>query len=430
MNNLSILKNRTEEAGHESLEPSRPPVPAPRKEGLLYDLNDDKYGNIGYHQAIENRCNLDTYQLLLNHVLRNVETETYDMRDLNARKKSELEQETLGLQDQRERLASGDLPELQENLKAKKMQFEAVQQDPSKLPASESAFDATREKMMLAGLFCLTIFLYSFYFLTGHAAFMKNIGKSLENSQSSDVSALFETVFDASAVFNDLVTMPLNVILIAFFPFIFIVTGYLVHHFMEKKRYGVMAGAIAITVGLDYVIAYKVTSKMFDARRLAGLEENNWHFSMIYSDVNFYLILLAGMAVYVLWGVLLGLFLDEKGRGNRISLFLEGCKRDIAAIENDIRQLGDNIAALDKSIRKNMNKLAQYDEPGTLALLSWRQIEQILNGFTAGWSRGTHKFYQEEQERIEREKNLRSGELLTLLNNFKTALKADPALVG
>jgi hypothetical protein len=430
MNNLSILKNRDDEAGHESLPPTSPPVPAPRKEGMLYDLNDDKYGNIGYHQAIENRCNLDTYQLLLNHVLRNVETETYDMRDLNSRKRSELEQEMRGLQDERVRLATVELPELQEKLKEKKSQFEEVQRDPSKMPAAESAFDATREKMMQAGLFCLTIFLYCFYFLTGHAAFMKNIGKSLENSQASDVSALFETVFDASAVVNDLTTMPLNVLLIAFFPFIFIVTGYLVHHFMEKKQYGGMAGAIAITVGLDFAIAYKVTSKMFDARRLAGLEEHNWHFSMIFGDVNFYLILLAGMAVYVLWGILLGLFLDEKGRGNRITLYLEGCRRDIVAIEADIRQLRDRIAALDKSIRENMNKLAQYDEPGTLALLSWRQIEQILNGFTAGWSRGIHKFYQEEQERLEREKNLRSGELLTLLNNFKTALKADPALIG
>lgn len=430
MNNLSILKNRIEETADESMAPISSSVPAPRKEGILYDLNDDKYGNIGYHQAIENRCNLDTYQLLLNHVLRNVETENYDMRDLNARKRSELEQETHGLQEERERLVSTDLPELQNKLKGNKALYEEVQRDPSKMPASESVFDATREKMMQAGLFCLTIFLYCFYFLTGHAAFMKNIGKSLENSQSNDVSALFETVFDASAVVNDLTTMPLNVILIAFFPFIFIVTGYLVHHFMEKKQFGRMAGAIAITVGLDFVIAYKVTSKMFDARRLAGFEELNWHFSMIFCDVNFYLILLAGMAVYVLWGILLGLFLDEKGRGNRITLYLEGCRRDIEAIENDIRQLSDRIAVLDKSIRENMNKLAQYDEPGTLALLSWRQIEQILNGFTAGWSRGTHKFYQEEQERIEREKNLRSGELLTLLNNFKTALKADPALVG
>ena len=430
MKNLSFLKNRNEESSNDTMMPSAPSVPAPRKETMTFDLNDDKYGNIGYHQAIENRGNLDTYQLLLNHVLRNVETETYDMRDLNSRKRSELEQETRGLQDEREQLVSSVLPELQEKLKEKKAQHEEVQRDPSKLPAAESTFDATREMMMQVGLFCLTIFLYFFYFLTGHAAFMKNIGKSLENSQSGDVSALFETVFDASAVVKDLITMPLNVLLIAFFPFIFIVTGYLVHHFMEKKQFGRMAGAIGITVGLDFAIAYKVTSKMFDARRLAGLEEQNWHFSMIFGDVNFYLILLAGMAVYVLWGILLGLFLDEKNRGNRLNLFLVGCRRDIAALENEIKELNDRIAALEKSIRENMNKLALYDEPGTLALLSGRQIEQILNGFTAGWSRGTHRFYQEEQERLEREKNLRSSDLLTLLNNFKTALKADPAFSG
>lgn len=430
MKNLSFLKNKPEDVDYESLPVSGKQVSESAKECKVFDLNDDKYGNIGYHQAIENRGNLDTYQLLLNHVLRNVETETYDMRDLNARKRSELEQETRGLQDERERFVSADLPELQEKLKEKKSLYEEVQRDPSKLPAAESAFDATREKLLQVGLFCLTGFLYWFYFLTCHAAFIKNIGKNLENSQSGDVSALFETVFDSSAVVGDIIAMPSNGILCVLFPFIFISTGYLVHHFMEKKQYGRMAGAIAITVGLDFAIAYKVTSKMFDARRLAGLEEQNWHFSMIFSDINFYLILLAGMAVYVLWGILLGLFLDEKNRGNRINLFLEGCQRDIAALEGEIKQLGEKIAALEKAIRENMNKLALYDEPGILALLSGRQIEQILNGFTSGWSRGMHKFYQEEQERLEREKNLRSGELLTLLNNFKMAIKADPSFVG
>ena len=422
MNILNVFKNRSYEA---LPQPVTEPTAPLRKIVLTYDINDDRFVNIGFHQAIETRANPETYQLLLNHLLRNVEAETHDLRNLNARRKAELEQETDGIIAEKERMTASVLPPLKEKLLTQKMLHETVQRDPAQMPTVAATFDATKEKIMLTGLIFLTMFLYWFYFLTGHAAFMKNIGRNLENAQGSDVSALFETVFDTSSVVSDLMAAPLNILLCAFFPFVFIVTGYLVHHFLDKKQFGTMAGAIAVTMGLDLAIAYKVTSKMFDARRLAGLEEQDWRFSMVFGDVNFYLILLAGMAVYILWGVLLGLYLGEKSRGDRVTGFLEGCRREIARLEEEIREIGEKVAGLESSLRENRGKLARLDEPGTIAFFSWQQIEQILDSFTAGWSRGIQKYFQDEQAQLEREKSLRSGELLTLLSGYKSALKAE-----
>lgn len=411
--------------------PASQPVGETRPaERISYDLNDDKFANAGYQHAIENQACPETFQLMLNHLLRNVEAECYDMRDLNARRRTELEQELVSLQEEREKLVSATIPALQAELKEKKNRYESIQRDPSKLPASEQAFDATKEKLMQAGLICLMLFLYCFYFLTGHAAFIKNIGKALENSQGGEVSTLFETVFDASNVVSDLVATPANLFFCVLFPFIFIVTGYLIHDYLKRNNYWGVAGVMGFTLGLDIAIAYKVTSKMYDAKRLAGLEDQNWHFSMIFSDINFYMVLLAGMAVYVLWGALLGLYMEEKNRGDRVAIFINGCRSEIAALEEEIRLHGDRVAAIETCIRDTKGKIARYDEPGTLALIPWRQTEQILNSFASGWVRGVQKHYQQMHDSIDREKGHRSSEIPVLLDNFKSALRKDLAIAG
>ncbi|MEI6215437.1 MAG: hypothetical protein WCP10_15140 [Desulfuromonadales bacterium] len=430
MKNLSLVKSKHEESESLSTMPgtARNDMP-PSSTAFAYSLDDDKYANMGFQHAIENQASADTYQLMLNHLVRHVHGEDSNKRDVNSRVRQDVEDANRAVIAEKEKLQreSAECVEKAKKLEARKAE---VLRNPTSLHATESPYDPTREKIMMIGLFALTAFLYFFYFLTGHAAFMKNIGTAMEKAGSNNVSALFETVFDASSVIADIAVTPVNAVLCGLFPFVFIVTGYLVHHFMEKKQYPSMLAAVAITLGLDFTLAYKVTSKMYDARHLGGLEDKPWHFSMVFSDVNFYLILLAGMAVYVLWGILMGLYLEEHRRGDVVSSFVAASNDEIAALEKSIRELDEKIAQRDRTIEDNQLKIARIDDPGSLSLVSRNQIELVLDSFTSGWSRGVQKFYQQEQERLDQEKSRRSAELLTLLNNFKTAIKADSAVMA
>lgn len=65
------LKLQSEQAAV-TVQSQHPLPPASRD----YNLKDDKFVNIGFHEAIENCTNPDTYHLMLRHVLRSVEVET------------------------------------------------------------------------------------------------------------------------------------------------------------------------------------------------------------------------------------------------------------------------------------------------------------------------------------------------------------------
>jgi len=389
-----------------------------------YNLHDDKFANIGYQEAIANSANPDTFQLMLKHVLQGVECETCDLRDASAREMNELRQEVEGLESSREKLVSVAIPTLKGEQKALEERHNEVMRDPAKLHPGESAFDSTKKNFMQYGLIALSLFLYTFYFLIGHAAFVRNIGKALENADAAGAAVLFETIFDAAGVVRDFGEAPLSLLICALFPFVFMTVGYLFHQFREKGEHGASWGTLAVIVGLDCTLAYKVTSKMHEARLLSGMTDEKWHFSMIFSDVTFYMILLSGLAVYLLWGALLKQYLEESRKADRLSAFLEGCREKIAAIVADIKAHEEKLAAIEGFIKEKRTRMAKLDEPGTLVTTSWQKIEQAMDSFTAGWSKGVARFYKGEQERLAGEERSRSNELVVMLEASKNALKA------
>lgn len=389
-----------------------------------YNLHDDKFANIGYHEAIANSANPDTFLLMLKHVLQGVECETCDLRDASAREMNELRQEVDGLESAKEKLASATIPALKGELATLEERHNEVMRDPAKLHPGESAFDSTQQKIMQYGLISLSLFLYTFYLLIGHAAFVRNIGKALENSDAAGVSVLFETIFDAAGVVRDFVDAPVSLIICALFPFVFMVVGYLFHQFREKGEHGSAWGTLAVIVGLDCTLAYKVTSKMHEAKLLSGLTDEKWHFTMIFTDVTFYMILFAGLAVYLLWGALLKQYLEENRKSDRLGAFLEGCKEKIANLVADINTHEQKLYAVESVIKGKRARMAKLDEPGTLVTTSWHKIEQAMDSFTAGWSKGVASFFKGEQERLSAEERCRSNELVVMLEASKNALKA------
>jgi len=418
MNVINMLNPSQEPMLHETLNPAVPKIPQ-KLTNWSYNLHDDRFANIGYHEAIANSANPDTFLLMLKHVLQGVECETYDLRDASSREMNELRQEVDGFESSREKLVSVVIPTLKSERDSLQERHNEVMRDPAKLYPGESSFDATKQKIMQFGLMALTLFLYVFYFLVSHAAFVRNIGKTLENSDTAGVAVLFETVFDAAGVVRDFIDAPASLIICGLFPVVFMVVGYLFHQFHEDGKHGSAWVTLAVIVGLDCALAYKVTSKMHEAQLLSGLTDEKWHFSMIFTDVTFYIILLSGLAVYLLWGALLKQYLEENRKSDRLGAFLEGHKEKIAAIAAEIKSCEDKVVVIENSIRDKRARMAKLDEPGILVAAPWQRIEQAMDSFTAGWSKGITAFFKGEQERLATEERSRSNELVAMLEASK-----------
>lgn len=418
----NMLTRKPETPPQEALMTS-PALATEHKPGRSYNLHDDTFAAIGFNEAMENGANPDTYQLMLRRVLSAVEVETHDTRDLSRREAAELEQELAGLTAEEAKLKGETLPALQQEYRQVENRYNEVKSDPEKLSPGELAHDTSRLTMSLYGMISLSCFLYIFYFIVGHAAFVRNIGKGLENADAGSVSVLFESVFDASAIVRDLASAPMNLLFCIFFPLVFMVVGYLFHEFHDKGKARLAWGCLGVIFGLDCTMAYKVSAKAHEARFLSGITDEPWRFSMILSDVTFYMILLAGMAVYLIWGALVNLFFDEKRRSNRLFMFLDGCETKLDALTAEMKKVEERLTAIERKMKEKQLRAAQLDEPGMLAVFPWHRIEQVMDSFTAGWARGVAAHYKEVRERLVEEEKLRSGELPLLLERCKNAIK-------
>ena len=66
--------------------------------------------------------------------------------------------------------------------------------------------------------------------------------------------------------------------------------GFLIHDALEKSKYGFITLLLLFTLITDSFIGYKISQGIHTNEFNAGITNEQWRFSMIYSDINFYLI--------------------------------------------------------------------------------------------------------------------------------------------
>jgi hypothetical protein len=424
MTNLRLIPTDPEETAIETT----PAGHSTRMDFGGVNPDDDLLMAYGVREAVRNQANSDTYQMLLLNISRRYEGEANTEAERYSRREADASREVASLMSACKRLQEEELPARRERIRAQEAARERAIADPHSVPDAAD-FDAGKLMLLKSLLIALSCYLFIFYFFTGHAALVRNIGTALASSTAGEVSALFETVFDAGAVVKDLATNPLNVLICLFFPMVFFGVGYLLHDALEERRYGRLVFALAVTAGLDLVVAYSITSKLYDARRLAGLAERDWQFAMAFTDVNFYLILLAGMAVYVCWGAILSLVMTERRKGNKVSRYLAACAAEIVSLEREIDALETDVRDVVAKIETQQATCRDLELLASPQVRSWSRVEQHLDRFTAGWAKGVEQFYQEQAEMLQRERRERSSQLPELLTTCKNKLRQEAQLI-
>jgi hypothetical protein len=201
----------------------------------------------------------------------------------------------------------------------------------------------------------LTIYLIVFYSSAISSAFVKNIGSDLESLQGNDLSIVFQSVFDPSAMANAFDMGLYAVVMILFGSFIFVGMGFLLHIFFSDERYSggrkysVFALLFCVFIA-DAIIAYKITQAIHEAKLMTGITEDAWKISMIWGDVNFYLVLIAGFASYVIWGVLLGYVVGQFNAMHSVSFLLRKYMTEIESADSEIERMGAELETAKRSL--------------------------------------------------------------------------------
>jgi len=137
-------------------------------------------------------------------------------------------------------------------------------------------------------------------------------------------------------------------IFVILFPVIFLAVGFVLHSFLEnnklrKKRskrskvLGIIL-IMLITFVADSIIGYKISEGVHINAFNMGLVKDVWEFEMIYTDMNFYLVLILGFVAYVIWGVLLNYVLGHpylKSYSERAKLLIENLNERIKSLRDE-----------------------------------------------------------------------------------------------
>ena len=241
----------------------------------------------------------------------------------------------------------------------------------------------------------LTLYLFVFYSSSGYSAFYGIKPGSLG--------------FINPNVFADATNKGGGVIsLIILFPVIFLGLGFLIHDSLEKnkklvsekksKRFGLILTLLLITLIADSFIGYKISEGVHTNEFNAGRTNELWKFNMIFSDINFYLVLILGFVVYVIWGFLLHYVLSHpylKTESEKVKLLIENLNSKISERRNDlseivakIHKLESEIITIDDNVEAKQKDIFGY-ENGVIPV-NIASLRGSVGEFMGGWQNYTY----------------------------------------
>lgn len=251
----------------------------------------------------------------------------------------------------------------------------------------------------------LTLYLFVFYSASGYSAFYGVKPGSLG--------------FINPNVFTDAMNKGGGVIaLIILFPVIFLGLGFLIHNSLEMnkklvaenkpKQYALIIGLLFLTLIADSFIGYKISQGVHTNEFNAGTTDSFWQFSMVFTDINFYLVLILGFAVYVIWGFLLHYVLGHaylKPLSQRIKLMLEILKAkiekkhtELTAIITKIQQLESDRTNIENKIQEKEKDIIGY-ENGVMPI-NIASLKGLVGQFMGGWQSYTHNNFDTNEAEV------------------------------
>lgn len=226
----------------------------------------------------------------------------------------------------------------------------------------------------------LTLYLIVFYSSTGYAAFYGVKPGSLG--------------FINPNVFTEAINRGPGVIaMIILFPVIFLGLGFLIHDALEKKKYFVILLLLLFTLITDAIIGYKISQAIHFNSFNAGYTNEQWKFSMILSDLNFFLVLALGFIVYIIWGVLLNYVLNkykELQPDKALEIQLRNHDKKVDEERQELSELTSQINALRNQLRNLENDISEHEKDiigyqNGVIPVNITQLKAALGDFINGW---------------------------------------------
>lgn len=161
----------------------------------------------------------------------------------------------------------------------------------------------------------------------------------------------------------------------------------------KSQKYGLISVLLFITFIADAFIGYKIAEGVHNNEFNAGRTNELWNFNMIFSDINFYLVLILGFVVYVIWGFLLNYVLSHsylKTENEKTKIMLGNISNRIQEKRNDLNMIFSKIAKAESDILSCIAKIEDKEktisgyETGDIPI-NISTLKAAIGEFMGGW---------------------------------------------
>jgi cell division septum initiation protein DivIVA len=363
-------------------------------------LENDKlnFNQYGFRSASRVLSNSDSLEGFLDNVYDNFLNEQkldeQGLRDRISKLKAEVQQGKVSKNDSISEISSSKRQKEDKEKEIEELEIE-------KIEIRNEGVETSDTMPFVIGAFItllLTMYLFVFYSSSGYSAFYGIKQGSLG--------------FINPNVFSDAMNRGGGVIsLIVLFPVIFLGLGFLIHDSLETnkklvsekkpKTFSVIITLLFITLIADMFIGYKISQGVHTNEFNAGLTDKIWQFSMIFSDINFYLVIVLGFVVYVIWGFLLNYVLSHpylKTENERVKLITENLNIKINEKRNELTNIISRIHRKEGDVESNESKILDKEndiigyQNGVIPI-NVPLLKASVGEFMGGWENFTNGHY-------------------------------------
>lgn len=353
------------------------------------------YNQLGFRSAAKSQSNPEAIEgyleIVYDQFLEDEKLSEKGIKDRIAKIKGEVQQELTKKQD-----AIAALNVSKRNKEEMEKTIEELELE--KIEIKNGSGETGDTTSFVIGMFItllLTLYLFVFYSSSGYSAFY--------GIKPGSLGFINPNVFaDASARGGGVIA------LIILFPVIFLGLGFLIHDSLQKnkilkkenkpRQFGLIVSLLIITLIADAFIGYKIAEGIHNNEFNAGQTTETWKFHMIYSDINFYLVLILGFVVYIIWGFLLHYVLSNpylQTESERVKLLVENInnklterRKELTDIITAIHKSDSDIATCTNLIEAKQKDIIGY-ENGVIPV-SISKLRGSVGEFMGGWQNYTH----------------------------------------
>jgi hypothetical protein len=301
-----------------------------------------------------------------------------------------------------------------EKLEGKRTELAAVRAGDGSVVETHGLSDRLSFYIAAGTLTVLTVYLFLFYVSAIYNAFLFDAASAAEEGLRTG-SELSVTIFNGQAFQKAWSSGLMTFAFLASAPSIVIGLGFLIHHFSQAGKRFHIAAIVGVTFLFDFLLAYEIVNQIHRIKLLTGETQLEWGMDVLLKSAEFYIILLAGFVVYIIWGLILQVLLEgvEKFRPARAAA--RTLRHAITSGEQGISRLEEESRLAKRDVVKLEGDLKVLEHKRSPRELRNNAFRRHLEELMQGWLTYIAQAFPEERLAKETEAQQVRTEVVTLL---------------